>query len=110
MQGQVQSLPLGHLSCPWPDKRITTTILATPVTHNMNRARVRPSLFPGFPPFLTFLAPGEQYPEDEDDIGEIAPVWSLAPGTSSLIVECLQRSGVQIQQVGRRNTPIYLLC
>ena len=65
----------------------------------MGRGRVRPSLFPGFPPFLTFLAPGENYPKDEDDIGEIAPAWSLAPGTSPLIVECLQRSGIQIQQV-----------
>ena len=69
----------------------------------MGRGRVRPSLFPGFPPFLTFLAPGENCPHDEDDIGEIAPAWSLAPGTSSLIVECLQRSGVQIQQVQSRN-------
>ena len=65
----------------------------------MARGRVRPSLFPGFPPFLTFLAPGENYPNDEDDIGAIAPAWSVAPGTSPLIVECLQRSGIQIQRV-----------
>ena len=61
--------------------------------------RLRPPLFPGFPPYLKFLSPDEKYDDGEDAPKELAIKFTVARGTSPLVLECLQRLGVSLVQV-----------
>ena len=61
--------------------------------------RLQPSLFPNCPPYLKFLAPNQRYEEGDDAPKELVLKFTVAKGTSLLVVECLQRFGVSIIQV-----------
>jgi len=62
------------------------------------RPRLRPALVPHWPPYLNFMPPGSAYAQELVDLGEggLGLVWRLAPQTSSLVKELLQRSGLTV--------------
>jgi hypothetical protein len=68
-------------------------------SHTMSRRRIRPSLFPNFPPFLTFIAPSDTYEDGEDPVEELCLNYFVAAGTSPLVLESLHKFGFKIKQV-----------
>ena len=65
----------------------------------MSIKRLHPSLFPNCPPYLTFIGPGDKYDDGEDATKDLIISFTVAKGTSPLVLECLQRFGVSIVQV-----------
>ena len=65
----------------------------------MSIKRLHPSLFPNCPPYLTFIGPGEKYDDGEDAPKELMINFTVAKGTSPLVLECLQRFGGSLVQV-----------
>ena len=61
--------------------------------------RIRPALFPNCPPYLTFIGPNENYDDGEDPPKDLMINFTVAKGTSLLVLECLQRFGVTLVQV-----------
>lgn len=57
------------------------------------KKRVRPAMFPNIPPFLNFLPPGEDYEDGDEPPEELRQAWTMAKGTSPLVVECVARVG-----------------
>ena len=68
-------------------------------TQNMGKYRVRPSLFPGCPPFLTFVSPGEEYEDGDEYMEELGMPFMAPIGTSPPILECFQRFGFKFLEV-----------
>ena len=65
----------------------------------MGKHRLRPSIFPGCPPYLTFLSPQEEYEDGQEPIEELVMSLKAPPGTSLPIIECFQRFGFSIDEV-----------
>ena len=65
----------------------------------MSAQRLQPSLFPNCPPYLKFLGPDQRYEDGEEAPKELMIKFTVAKGTSSLVLECLQRFGVSLVQV-----------
>ena len=65
----------------------------------MPAQRLQASLFPNCPPYLKFLGPNQSYEDGEDAPKELVLKFTVAKGTSVLVIECLQRFGVSIIQV-----------
>ena len=66
----------------------------------MGKQRLRPGLFPGCAPYLTFLSPEEEYEEEEEPVVEELGMSFTAPlGTSPPIIECFQRLGFKFVEV-----------
>ena len=65
----------------------------------MSKQRLRPSLFPGCAPFLTFIAPEEEYEEGGEVMENLVMAFTAPLGTSPPIVECFQRVGFKFVEV-----------
>ena len=62
---------------------------------------LRPSLFPGWPPYISF-SPPEEEEEDrkgEEDVEEIPVTFTAPPGTSPPVIESFCRAGFKYVQV-----------
>ena len=57
--------------------------------------RLRPALVPCWPPYLAFLPPGAEYTEPPPE-GGLGVVWRLAPQTSVLVRELVERLGASV--------------
>merc|ERR1711915_142186 len=58
--------------------------------------RLRNSIFPNVAPFLTFIAPDEQYEDGEEPPEELVVNYTVAYGTSKTVLECIQRFGAKV--------------
>ena len=65
----------------------------------MGKQRLRPSLFPGCAPYLTFLPPEEKYQDDQEPLDELVMYFAAPLGTSPPILECFQRFGFTLVEV-----------
>ena len=61
--------------------------------------RLRNSIFPNVAPFLTFIAPDEQYEDGEEPPEELVVNYTVAYGTSKTVLECIQRFGAKVIEV-----------
>ena len=65
----------------------------------MDKQRLRPSVFPGCAPYLTFLSPEEEYGDGQEPLDGLAMSFTAPTGTSPPILECFQRFGFSIVEV-----------
>ena len=65
----------------------------------MSNRRLRSSIFPGFPPYLNFLGPGEEYEDEEEPAEEMVLEFTVARGTGPVIIDCLNKFGFKINEV-----------
>ena len=68
----------------------------------MSKQRVRPSLFPGYPPYLNFVGPGEDYEDGEKLEEDLGLEFTVARGTGPVIMDCLNKFGFKIIEVNYR--------
>jgi len=62
----------------------------------MPLTRLRESIFPNVPPYLTFIGPNEKYDDGDDPPDELVIHYTLAHGTSKTVSECVERFGAKI--------------
>jgi len=62
----------------------------------MSVTRIRESIFPNVPPYLTFIGPEEKYDDGEEPPEEFVIHYTVAYGTSKTVLECIQRLGARI--------------
>ena len=67
----------------------------------MTVKRIRPALFPKWPPYLTFIGPNEEYEDGKEAPKELTVNFIVAKGSSPLILECLLRFGDYLVQVSQ---------
>ena len=60
---------------------------------------LRPSLFPGWPPYISFSPPEEEDRKGEEDVEEIPVTFTAPPGTSPPVIESFSRAGFKYIQV-----------
>ena len=65
----------------------------------MGKQRLRPSLFPGCAPYLTFLSPEEEYEDGQEPPAEMVMHFTAPSGTSPPVLECFQRLGFRRVEV-----------
>jgi len=62
----------------------------------MMLTRLRESIFPNVPPYLTFIGPNDKYEEGEEAPEELVIHYTVAHGTSKTVLECIERFGARI--------------
>ena len=71
----------------------SSSVLRMPLT------RLRESIFPNVPPYLTFIGPDEKYDDGEEPPEEFVIHYTVAYGTSKTVLECIQRLGARVVEV-----------
>ena len=66
----------------------------------MSVERLRQSIFPNIPPYLTFIPPEERYVEGEECPEELVIHYTVAQWTSLTVRETIERFGARIVEVG----------
>eukprot|EP00091_Calanus_sinicus_P000553 TRINITY_DN10482_c0_g1_i1.p1 TRINITY_DN10482_c0_g1~~TRINITY_DN10482_c0_g1_i1.p1 ORF type:complete len:137 (+),score=15.64 TRINITY_DN10482_c0_g1_i1:146-556(+) len=62
----------------------------------MPLTRLRESIFPNVPPYLTFISPNDKYDDGEEPPEELVIHFTVAYGTSKTVLECIHRFGARI--------------
>ena len=65
----------------------------------MSASRLRQSIFPNIPPYLTFIGPEESYEEGEECPEELVIHFTVAQWSSLTVRETIMRSGARIVEV-----------
>ena len=65
----------------------------------MSATRLRESIFPNIPPYLTFIPPDQSYEEGEDCPEELVIHYTVAQWTSLTVRDTIQRFGAKIVEV-----------
>ena len=60
----------------------------------MSASRLRQSIFPNIPPYLTFISPEERYQEGEECPEELVIHYTVAQWTSNTVRDTIERFGV----------------
>ena len=60
---------------------------------------LRPSLFPGWPHYISFAPPEEEDREREEAVEKIPVTFTAPPGTSPPVLESFSRAGFKYVQV-----------
>ena len=75
------------------DAHRATSVIEMPLT------RLRESIFPNVPPYLTFISPNDKYDDGEEPPEELVIHFTVAYGTSKTVLECINRFGARIVEV-----------
>ena len=65
----------------------------------MSAGRLRQSIFPNIPPYLTFIPPEERYEEGEECPEELVIHYTVAQWTSLTVRDTIERFGARIVEV-----------
>ena len=65
----------------------------------MSAGRLRQSIFPNIPPYLTFIPPEESYEEGEECPEELVIHYTVAQWTSLTVRDTIERFGARIVEV-----------
>ena len=65
----------------------------------MSASRLRQSIFPNIPPYLTFISPEERYQEGEECPEELVIHYTVAQWTSNTVRDTIERFGARIVEV-----------